>query len=171
MTLRHWAVGFRSFEATWCRNIQVSGGPTTVKESHSFVTSTVNETDEWPASLFGRIVPRYALYWKAGCRVGLDAVSTFRRSVAGLGHRRPWFDLRPVRVGFVMDTVALGQVFPYQYHSTNSPPIADAACSLSQLTLQLSCPPGVDTRFPAHEASRPSHLFGAVRDVWRVTPC
>ena len=83
VTLRHWAVVSRCFEGTRCRNIQMSGGATAVKESHSFVTSTVDETDERPASRFGRIVPRYALYRKAGCSVGLDAVSTFRRSVAG----------------------------------------------------------------------------------------
>jgi len=126
---------------------------------------------ERPASLFGHVVPRCALYRKAGCRVVLDAVSTFRRSVAGLRHRRPWFDPRPVRVGFVVDTVALRQVYPYQYHSTNSPPIADASCSLSQLTLKLSCPPGADTRFPAHAPSRPSHLFAVLRDVPSVPPC
>jgi hypothetical protein len=75
ITLRHWTVGSRRYEGTWC-NIQVSGAPTAVKESHSIVTSTV---DERPASVFGRSVPRYALYRKAGCRVGLDAVFAVSR--------------------------------------------------------------------------------------------
>ena len=168
IALRHWAVVSRCLEGTWCRNIQVSGGPTAVKESHSFVTSTVDNTDERPASPF---VARYALYRKAACSVGLDAVSTFRRSVAALRHRRPWFDLRPVCVGFVVDTVALGHVFPCQYHSTNSPPIADATCCLPQHTVKLSCPPGIDTRYSAHATSHPSHLFAVLRDVRRVAPC
>jgi hypothetical protein len=47
-----------------------------------------------------------------------------RRLVAGLSPRRPAFATRSVHVGFVVDKVALGQVFlrvlvfPYQYHST-----------------------------------------------------
>jgi hypothetical protein len=48
--------------------------------------------------------------------------------VAGLSPRRPGFDPRPVHVGFVVDKVALGQVFPpstsaspCQFYSTGAP--------------------------------------------------
>jgi hypothetical protein len=40
------------------------------------------------------------------------AVPCFRRLVAGLSPRRPGFDPGSVHVGFVVDNVALGQVFP-----------------------------------------------------------
>jgi hypothetical protein len=40
--------------------------------------------------------------------------SWLRALVAGLSPRRPGFDLGPVHVGFVVDKVALGQVFPPQ---------------------------------------------------------
>jgi hypothetical protein len=38
------------------------------------------------------------------------AVTWLRRSVAVLLPWRPWFDPRPIRVGFVVDRVALGSV-------------------------------------------------------------
>jgi hypothetical protein len=41
----------------------------------------------------------------------MSAVSWLRRLVAGLSHCRPGFSLRSVHVGFVVDKVALGQVF------------------------------------------------------------
>jgi hypothetical protein len=41
----------------------------------------------------------------------LLAVPWLRRLVAGLSPRRPRFDPRPVHLGFVVDKVALGQVF------------------------------------------------------------
>jgi hypothetical protein len=41
-----------------------------------------------------------------------QAVPWLRRLVAGLSPRRPRFDPGPVHVGFVVDKVALGQVFP-----------------------------------------------------------
>jgi hypothetical protein len=40
------------------------------------------------------------------------AVPWFRRFVAGLPPRRPGFDPGSVHVGFVVDKVALGQIFP-----------------------------------------------------------
>jgi hypothetical protein len=40
------------------------------------------------------------------------AMPWFRRLVAGLSLRKPGFDPGSVRVGFVVDKVALGQVFP-----------------------------------------------------------
>ena len=40
------------------------------------------------------------------------AVPWLRRSVAGLLARRPVFDPGSVHVGFVVDELALGQVFP-----------------------------------------------------------
>jgi hypothetical protein len=40
------------------------------------------------------------------------AVSWLRRLAAGLPPRRPGFDPGSVHVGFVVDKVALGQVFP-----------------------------------------------------------
>jgi hypothetical protein len=40
------------------------------------------------------------------------AVPWLRRLVAGLPPRRSGFDPGPVHVGFVVDKVALGQVFP-----------------------------------------------------------
>jgi hypothetical protein len=56
------------------------------------------------------------------------AVPWFRRLVAGLSPRRPGFDPGSVRMGFVVDNVALGQVFspstsgfPCKFHSTGSP--------------------------------------------------
>jgi hypothetical protein len=54
-------------------------------------------------------------------------VRWLRRLIAGLSSRRPGLIPRPVHVGFVVDTVALGQVFspgtsvfPSQYYSTNT---------------------------------------------------
>jgi hypothetical protein len=44
------------------------------------------------------------------------AVPWLRRLVAGLPPRRPGFNPEPVHVGFVLDKVALGQVFPCQVH-------------------------------------------------------
>jgi hypothetical protein len=56
------------------------------------------------------------------------AVPWLRRLVAGLPPRRPGFDPGSVRVGFLVDKVALGQVFPpstsvfhCQFHSTGAP--------------------------------------------------
>jgi hypothetical protein len=56
------------------------------------------------------------------------AVSWVRRLVAGLSTRRPVFDSGSVHVGFVVDKVALGQVFPpstsvflCQFHPTGAP--------------------------------------------------
>jgi hypothetical protein len=46
---------------------------------------------------------------------GSKAVQWLRRLVAGLSPRRPGFDPGPVHVGFVVDKVALGQVFPPKY--------------------------------------------------------
>jgi hypothetical protein len=46
------------------------------------------------------------------------AVPWPRRLVAGLSPRRPSFDPGPVHVGFVVDKVALGQVFPRVLHYT-----------------------------------------------------
>jgi hypothetical protein len=55
------------------------------------------------------------------------AVPWFRRLVTGLLPWRPGFDPGSVYVGFVVDKVALGQVFPEyfvfpcQFHSTGAP--------------------------------------------------
>jgi hypothetical protein len=56
------------------------------------------------------------------------AVPWLRRLAAGLPLRRPGFDPESVHVGFVVDKVALGQVFspsssvfPCQFHSTGAP--------------------------------------------------
>ena len=56
------------------------------------------------------------------------AVQWLRRLVAGLPARRPVFDPGSVHVGFVVDKVALGQVFPPStsvfpcpFHSTGAP--------------------------------------------------
>ena len=43
------------------------------------------------------------------------AVQWFRRLVAGISPRRPGFDPGPVHVGFMLDKVALGQVFFPEY--------------------------------------------------------
>jgi hypothetical protein len=51
----------------------------------------------------------------------LKAVPWLRRLAAGLPPRRPGFDPGSVYVGFVVDKVALGQVFPCQFHSTGAP--------------------------------------------------
>jgi hypothetical protein len=48
------------------------------------------------------------------------AVPWLRRLVAGLSPWRPGFDPGSVHVGFVVDKVALGQVFPRQFHSTGA---------------------------------------------------
>jgi hypothetical protein len=56
------------------------------------------------------------------------AVPWLRRLVASLSPWRPGFDIRSVHVEFVVDKVALGQVFPpstsvfpCQFHSTGTP--------------------------------------------------
>jgi hypothetical protein len=54
--------------------------------------------------------PKKAGYVRYG-----KAVSWLRRLVAGFTSRRPGFDPRSVQVGFVVDKVALGQVFPPEY--------------------------------------------------------
>jgi hypothetical protein len=41
----------------------------------------------------------------------IEAVPWLRRLVAGLSPRRPGFDVGSVHVGFVVDKVALGQMF------------------------------------------------------------
>jgi hypothetical protein len=55
-------------------------------------------------------------------------VPWLRRLVAGFSPRRPDFDSGLVRVGFVVDKVTVGQVFPpstsvflYKCHSTGAP--------------------------------------------------
>jgi hypothetical protein len=49
------------------------------------------------------------------------AVSWLSRLAAGLPPRRPGFDPVSVHVGFVLDKVTLGQVFPCQFHSNGAP--------------------------------------------------
>ena len=49
------------------------------------------------------------------------AVPWLRRLVAGLLPRSPGFDAGSVHVGFVVNRVALGQVFHCQFHSTGAP--------------------------------------------------
>jgi hypothetical protein len=56
------------------------------------------------------------------------AVPWLRRLVAGLSPRRPRFEPGPVHVGFVVNNMALGQVFPpstsifpSHFHSTGAP--------------------------------------------------
>jgi hypothetical protein len=51
---------------------------------------------------------------KEGCGT---AVPRLRQLAAGLSPRRPGFDAGSVHVGFVVDKVALGQVFPPEYFS------------------------------------------------------
>jgi hypothetical protein len=58
----------------------------------------------------------------------LRPYNELRRLVAGLSPRRPGFEIRSVHVGFVVDRVALRQVFPpstsvfpCQFHSTGAP--------------------------------------------------
>jgi hypothetical protein len=61
-------------------------------------------------------------------KVRTKAVPLLRRLVAGLSPRRPGFDPGSVRVGFVVDKLALGQVFfppstsvfSCQFHSTGA---------------------------------------------------
>jgi hypothetical protein len=56
------------------------------------------------------------LYWSHAMNVTgktqAEAVPWLRRLAAGLPPGRPGFDPGPVHVGFVVDKVALGQVFP-----------------------------------------------------------
>jgi hypothetical protein len=47
-----------------------------------------------------------------GSKYYIKAVPWLRRLAAGLPPRRPGFDPGSVHVGFVVDKVALGQVFP-----------------------------------------------------------
>jgi hypothetical protein len=58
----------------------------------------------------------------------LSAVLWLRQLVAGLSLQRPGFDRKSVHVGYMVDKVALGQVFPpstsvfpCQFHSTGVP--------------------------------------------------
>jgi hypothetical protein len=65
--------------------------------------------------------------WHFAVYKDILAVPWLRRLVAGLSPRRPGFDPGSVHVGFVVDKVALGQVFPRvlrfscQFHSTGAP--------------------------------------------------
>ena len=62
------------------------------------------------------VVAQFEVSWRDSCKprenVSPGAVPWLRRLVAGLSSRRPGFDPGSVRVGFVVDKVALGQVFP-----------------------------------------------------------
>jgi hypothetical protein len=61
----------------------------------------------------------------AGGRM-VSNVPELRRLVAGLPPRRHGFDSGPVHVGFVVDKVALGQVFPrvFRFSPVNfTPPV------------------------------------------------
>ena len=71
----------------------------------------------------------------------LWAVSWLRRLVAGLSPRRPGFDPGSVHVGFVVDKVALGQVFPCQFHSTGASlqEKTKKVISVAQEALRLRC--------------------------------
>jgi len=60
------------------------------------------------------------------------AVTWLRRLVAGLQPRRRGFDDSPGNRRCVVDKVALGQVFPYRYHSSNAPRLSFATCCLYQ---------------------------------------
>jgi hypothetical protein len=61
-------------------------------------------------------------------------VSWLRRSVAGLSLRKLSFDVIPVRMRFLLVTVALEPLFsqsccfPCQYHSTNAPHSSSSTC-------------------------------------------
>jgi hypothetical protein len=59
------------------------------------------------------------------------AVPWLRRLVAGLPPRRPGFDLGSVHVGFVVDKVALGQVFPPEYFGFPLP-VSFHRCSITR---------------------------------------
>ena len=80
------------------------------------------------------------------------AVSWLRRLVAGLSPRRPGFDSGSVHVGFVVDKVSLGQVFPrvLRFFPVNSIPTvlhytkktkkaAHLHHSVAQQALRLRC--------------------------------
>jgi hypothetical protein len=69
------------------------------------------------------VIPFEQLYGGSNCKN--RAVPRLRRLVADLPPRRPGFDPGSVHVGFVVDKVTLGQVFPpsasvfsCQFHST-----------------------------------------------------
>jgi hypothetical protein len=102
--------------------------------------------------------------------VGFVVDTVALRQVFRVGFVVDTVALRQVfRVGFVVDTVALRQVFP---PINTIPPICRLSPTLHALChKKLSCPAGVDTRFPAHAASGPSHLFAVLRGVRSVTPC
>jgi hypothetical protein len=58
------------------------------------------------------VAPRNVTIERLLCDV---AASLLRRLVAGLSPRRPGFDPGSVNVGYVVEKVALGQVFPPDY--------------------------------------------------------
>jgi hypothetical protein len=62
------------------------------------------------------------------------AVLWFRRLVAVLSLQRPGFDPRPVRVGFVVDIVALGQFFLRVFHFSFVPIIPPMLRAYSSIT-------------------------------------
>jgi hypothetical protein len=83
----------------------------------SFLTLAL-DGGEWLTSQPGRFTPgkeprnllNKMLGWPHSWARRL--VKRFRRLVASLSPRRPGFDPRSVHVGFVVEKVALGQVFP-----------------------------------------------------------
>jgi hypothetical protein len=72
----------------------------------------------WTKWYWDRFFPKYFRF---------RAMPWLTQLVTGLSPRRPGFDPRSVHVGFVVDKVALGQVFseyfgfPRQFHSTGAP--------------------------------------------------
>jgi hypothetical protein len=57
--------------------------------------------------------------------------------VAGLSPRRPGFDPGLVHVGFLVDRLALGQVFPCQFDSTGAPLLGKIKKKTDNFSLRL----------------------------------
>jgi hypothetical protein len=68
-----------------------------------------------PATMEARVPSRVSPFGICGGQNVNQAVPWLRRLVVGLQPRRPGFDPGSVHVGFVMDKVTLGQVFPQYF--------------------------------------------------------
>jgi hypothetical protein len=100
-------------------------------------------------------------------------VPWLRRLVAGLSPQRPGFEPWSVHVGFVVDKVALGQVFPCQFHSTGVPLLGKNKKKIIAFVTGLHNKPqgcSASVAFAAGPFTTKKNLLVAIQTVCVSTP-